>query len=219
MSAAREAIFKAIGQATARDTAKISAEARALLDEPETVRPVLPLSNVVDSFIARVSGPKLVGTTVERIHSIADLPAAVARWLAAKGMASGVVIQPVAALQALNWAAAGVAISDTVNEGVAVGLARWGIAETGSLVFHSGADTPILLNFLPGSHIVAVFVDRIVAHLEDYAALAREAGDPAPRNACLITGASGTTDIEGDLVKGAHGPRELHIVVVNGGAC
>jgi L-lactate dehydrogenase complex protein LldG len=34
----------------------------------------------------------------------------------------------------------------------------------------------------------------------------------------LITGASGTTDIEGSLVKGAHGPRDLHIVLVDDAA-
>ena len=30
----------------------------------------------------------------------------------------------------------------------------------------------------------------------------------------LITGASGTTDIEGSYVRGAHGPGFLHVVVV-----
>ena len=47
---------------------------------------------------------------------------------------------------------------------------------------------------------------------EDYAALV--AGQPMPRNVNLITGASGTTDIEGSLVLGAHGPRYLHVLVV-----
>jgi L-lactate dehydrogenase complex protein LldG len=75
-------------------------------------------------------------------------------------------------------------------------------------------ETPVLHNFLCDTHIVAVHANCIVPHLEDYAA-ARIFGDPAPRNVCLITGASGTTDIEGILVKGAHDPRELHIVVVD----
>ena len=47
-----------------------------------------------------------------------------------------------------------------------------------------------------------------------YAALM--AGQPMPRNLNLITGASGTTDIEGSYVSGAHGPGYLHIVVVDG---
>ena len=52
-----------------------------------------------------------------------------------------------------------------------------------------------------------------MAHLEDYAALAARAG-PAPRNVILITGASGTTDIEGSYVRGAHGPGFLHVVLL-----
>ena len=33
------------------------------------------------------------------------------------------------------------------------------------------------------------------------------------RNAILITGPSGTTDIEGSYVRGAHGPGFLHIII------
>ena len=35
-----------------------------------------------------------------------------------------------------------------------------------------------------------------------------------PRNVNIITGASGTTDIEGSYVRGAHGPGFLHVVLV-----
>lgn len=84
----------------------------------------------------------------------------------------------------------------------------------GSLVLHSGADTPILANFLPLRHVVLLHARDIVAHLEDYAAAA--AALPVPRNAILTTGASGTTDIEGMFVLGAHGPRFLHVVIAGG---
>jgi len=43
---------------------------------------------------------------------------------------------------------------------------------------------------------------------------AARAGVP-PRNLNLITGASGTTDIEGSYVRGAHGPLFLHVILVN----
>jgi L-lactate utilization protein LutC len=100
----------------------------------------------------------------------------------------------------------------TKDEAIGVGFARWAIAETGSLVFHSGPDTPILFNFLPLHHVVAVRAGTILPHLEDYAEAAAQTS--APRNAGLVTGASGTTDIEGSYVRGAHGPRFLHVVVV-----
>jgi L-lactate dehydrogenase complex protein LldG len=134
--------------------------------------------------------------------------------LQARDLPLRIALQPSPHLAALDWPAAGVSCDSPAGDGIVVGLARWGIAEYGSLVFHSAADTPILLNFLPAVHIVAVHASTIAAYLEDYAAAARLAGDPAPRNACLITGASGTTDIEGNLVLGAHGPRELHIIVI-----
>jgi L-lactate dehydrogenase complex protein LldG len=31
---------------------------------------------------------------------------------------------------------------------------------------------------------------------------------------CLISGVSGTTDIEGVLIQGAHGPEVLHMIIV-----
>jgi len=134
----------------------------------------------------------------------------VRRYLAAQNLAHEIALQPHPELQGLDWD--GVAVTDriTIDQPAAVGLALGGIAETGSLVFHSSPSTPTLFAFLPLHHIVAVRAGTIWAGLEDYAA----ARHPAPRNVNLITGASGTTDIEGTLVRGAHGPGFLHIVMV-----
>jgi L-lactate dehydrogenase complex protein LldG len=220
MSRARKAILKAVEKALPRnrpDAAAIGAEARLLIGKPYAIRPPLQLASVVEGFLQRVAGSK-VGATADRIKSIGELPGAVARHLAAKDLPARVALQPSHALTALDWAAAGILTGNVIDDGVAVGIASWGIAETGSLVFHSAADMPILMNFLPAVHIVAVRASSIVPYLEDYAAVARRAGDPAPRNACLVTGASGTTDIEGNLVLGAHGPRELHIAVIGDGS-
>jgi L-lactate dehydrogenase complex protein LldG len=214
---AREKILQAVAKAlgnTVLDSASIASEAVALLEAPDAARPRLPSASAVESFLERVAGPK-VGATVDRIADLAELPKAVARFLAAKGLDAGVAVQPTPALSALDWSASGIGLDNKLDEGIAVGIARWGIAETGSLVFHSAADTPILFNFLPAIHIVAIHASAIVPYMEDYSAAARVAGDPTPRNVCLITGASGTTDIEGSLVKGAHGPRDLHIVVID----
>ena len=57
-----------------------------------------------------------------------------------------------------------------------------------------------------------VRASTVLAYLDDYAAAT--AGQRPPRNVNIITGASGTTDIEGSLVLGAHGPRYLHVVIV-----
>lgn len=214
---ARDAILQALARsegASTRTSQAITAEARSLLMQPETVRPGLPSRDVVASFMQRVAGPK-VGATVERIASFSDLPVAVARQVAGAGVKRRIAVQPTALLLSLDWAGADLVEHDEIDDGIVIGLAMWGIAETGSIVFHSAADMPILFNFLPSTHIVAVRAGSILPDLEAYASAARSIGDPAPRNACLITGASGTTDIEGSLVKPAHGPRQLHIIIVD----
>ncbi|MEL6964207.1 MAG: LUD domain-containing protein [Pseudomonadota bacterium] len=217
MSDAREAIFQAIEKAMGPDQAssdRIAQEAKALISVPEEMRPAMTYNDPIQSFINRVSGPK-VGASVDLINDLADLPLTIAGLLKETERPLQVSLQPTAALVGLSWADAGIALTNDPDDQVVVGLARFGIAETGSLVFHSAADLPILLNFLPAVHIVAIRRSAILCHLEDYAKAARAAGDPTPRNACLITGASGTTDIEGRLVKGAHGPRDLKVVIVD----
>jgi L-lactate dehydrogenase complex protein LldG len=214
---ARTAILKAVAKALphrTQDAAEIAAKARFLIGNLNPVRPALPLPDLTGSFIQRAANPK-VGATVARIPSLADFPKAVAQQLAASGRPLQAVMQPSAALTGFDWGGAGITLQSAIGGSVGIGIASWGIAETGSLVFHSAPDVPILHNFLPDVHIVAVRASSIVPHLEDYAAAARTRGDPAPRNAILITGASGTTDIEGNLVLGAHGPRELHVIVID----
>ena len=88
------------------------------------------------------------------------------------------------------------------------------IAETGSLVFHSSPETPTLHSFLPLHHIAVVEAARILRYPEDYWAAARAASNRPPRNVNWVTGTSGTADIEAKNIRGAHGPRFLHILIV-----
>jgi L-lactate dehydrogenase complex protein LldG len=213
MSDARSAILGAIRKALGPDpddATKISAKAAALLDEPARGRPALGQGSLVDQFAARLVEPK-IGASVARVGTLDAIPGAVAPILNGVGLPRAIAVQPASELLRLDWG--GFETKQTIgpDEAVAVGLALWGIAETGSLVFHSGPDSPTLFDFFPMHHIVVVLADRVLAYLEDYAALA---GSPLPRNVNIITGASGTTDIEGTLVKGAHGPGYLHVIIV-----
>lgn len=213
---ARERVLGAVRTALggrAVDPARVAADARALLADLDAIRPALMADDPVEAFIARATSPKLIGTSLERIPEMAEFPAAVRRYLAAQDLPESAALQPSPDLSALDWSGFDLRSTITSDEPVSVGLARWGIAETGSLVFHSGPDTPILFNFLPLHHIVLVRAGTILRYLEDYAAAAE--GEARPRNVNIITGASGTTDIEGVLVRGAHGPRSLHIVVAD----
>ena len=51
---------------------------------------------------------------------------------------------------------------------------------------------------------------------EDVNLRARYGKDKMPRTLNLITGPSRSADIEQTLILGAHGPRKLHIIVVEG---
>ena len=211
---ARDAILAAVRAALprGREAAAIEAEARTLLDDPDDIRPALSDPDPVAAFAASIVCAK-VGATLDRIGSMAGLPASVARYLDGHGLPRAIWLQPDPALRGLDWQ--GFARSPTLrpDEDVALGLARWGIAETGSLVFHSAPETAVLGHFLPMHHIAAVRAGTILRHLEDYAAVA----GAAPRNVNFVTGASGTTDIEGSYVRGAHGPGFLHVVLVEDG--
>ena len=91
-----------------------------------------------------------------------------------------------------------------------------GVAETGTLVLHSGQDNPTTLNFLPDTHIVVVDAAEIAGDYETVWRKMREqfGKDILPRTVNYVTGPSRSADIEQTMLLGAHGPRALHIVVV-----
>ena len=158
-----------------------------------------------------------VQTTVTRVASNQDVPAEVARYLAAENLPAELVMAPDPALDAIPWdrrpmlqtrrgrAEAGDAVSLTSC------LAA--IAETGTLMLVSSPDTPTTLNFLPDTEIVVVRAGQVVPGYEDGWDLLR--GLPGlPRTVNFVTGPSRTGDIEQRIQLGAHGPRRLHIVLV-----
>ncbi len=90
------------------------------------------------------------------------------------------------------------------------------LAESGGIVTLSGPDTPSTLNFVPDNHIVVVHASQVQRHLEDVWALWRASGQPMPRTLNIISGPSRTADIEQTIQLGAHGPRRLHILLLQG---
>lgn len=87
------------------------------------------------------------------------------------------------------------------------------IAETGTLVFCSGEETPATNSLLPETHIALVPAARIVCTLEEAFQLIRTEYGTPPRAINFVSGPSRTADIEQTLVIGAHGPKRVHIIV------
>ena len=102
--------------------------------------------------------------------------------------------------------------SDTTGLSYAIA----GVAETGTLLLISGPDNPTSLNFLPENHLVVLRASHIVASYEDALDMARAKG-PLPRTLNFITGPSRTADVEQTIELGAHGPRRLHILIIQDG--
>ncbi|MBL4679500.1 MAG: lactate utilization protein [Pseudomonadales bacterium] len=85
------------------------------------------------------------------------------------------------------------------------------VAETGSLVISSSKQMPLSFNFLGEKHIVLLKEDQIMGAYEDIWARTR---NDMPRDITLVSGPSCTGDIEMIMEFGAHGPKELHIIII-----
>jgi len=100
-----------------------------------------------------------------------------------------------------------------------VGLSRAiaGVAETGTLFLVSGAGNPTSLNFLPETHIVMVDEGDIVGCYEEaWDRLRALYGEGTlPRTVDWISGPSRTADIEQTIIRGAHGPKRLFVVILD----
>ncbi len=157
--------------------------------------------------------------TTSRLASLADVPAAIVTYLAQQNLPPALVVSPHPALQAIPFTAKPLlnVLFGTAGATDPVGLqyAFAGIAETGTLLLPSGPATPTTNNLLPDTAIVVLHADKITASYEDAFDVLREAG-PLPRNIMLVTGPSRSADIEQTLELGAHGPRRLHILIVDG---
>jgi L-lactate dehydrogenase complex protein LldG len=101
----------------------------------------------------------------------------------------------------------------------ALSYARLGVAETGSIITYSGRANPARNNLLPQTHLVLVDRQDLVTTLEQ--AWVRIEQDSKrfgrPRGINMISAPSSTADIEFQLVKGAHGPRSWHVILVGQG--
>ena len=87
------------------------------------------------------------------------------------------------------------------------------VAETGTLVVVSGDERSRGSFIVPPVHVAIVRESQIVADLMDVWPLF---AGKVPTAITLITGPSKTADIEGILVTGVHGPKEVHVVLVRG---
>ena len=215
MSDARQSILQKIRTSLGRpapDGDKVLREAADLIAVPEMTQPKFEAQTNQARFIERATSERLTAT-VDAVETIQNAPDAVQRYLLRANLPMHIAVPPMPRLHELNWGA--VTLGDTLgaNEPVVVNIADYAIAETGSLVFASRDESPTLYNYLPLHHVILVEAKTVLRYTEDYWQIVRAAGGHHPRNINFVTGTSGTADIEAKNVRGAHGPRFMHIVL------
>ena len=198
--------------------ARLSAHPRHLIP----ARGQLPRPEQVALFLRNVE--KEFGTT-DRVAALSDVPAAIADYLAASNLPTDFAIAPHPELEAIDWTQRPLL---TLRPGraqptdqVCLTHGYAAVAETGTLMLPASPQRPTTLNLLGDTAIVVLRASRIVGFMEAAWDLIRAENHDTktdgfmPRNIMWVTGPSRSADIESTLELGAHGPRRLHVVLVD----
>jgi L-lactate dehydrogenase complex protein LldG len=222
MSEARTQILTSIRRSLKRDDvhpdmaasvdARLKGHSRNLVPR----RAQIPPADQVELFVSMVTE---VAATVERLPNLARVPHAVADYLASQNLPAEVKVAPDPQLDGIPW---NKRPTVTVERGRAadrdltsVTSAFAAIAETGTLMMTSGPEHPTTLNMMPDTHIVVLRKGQVVGTYEDAWDALRGCYQNMPRTVNFITGPSRTGDIEQTIQLGAHGPRRLHILLID----
>jgi L-lactate dehydrogenase complex protein LldG len=220
--AARDAILGRVRKAlrkTGSDAGALATAEAYMSAHAQGPRPAMP-ADLVARFIQRATD---MASTVERIASEAEIPRAVARYLDALELPPALAAQKSHTgvcwpeFAHLDWSGAGLSIAarpTTGNDRLGITGSLCAIAETGTLVITTGADTPTATALLPDTHVAVVRADRVVAGMEEAFALVRAPNGGMPRAMNMISGPSRTGDIEQTIVLGAHGPFRVHLLLL-----
>ncbi|GAB3652317.1 LUD domain-containing protein [Nocardioides korecus] len=185
----------------------------ALSPARPTLQPSGPVS--VDLFAERVADYRAVVERCPAAEVASRVAAVVAglRVLVPEGLAPDVTAAVERAVEGAGELVRDTGLTPAELDAVDVVVteARVGIAETGTIVLDHGAGQGRrALTLVPDRHVCVVRADQVVADVPDAVALL----DPA-RPQTWISGPSATSDIELDRVEGVHGPRLLHVVIVD----
>lgn len=202
----RDAMLGHIRAATRRCTGSLNRT-------PPTIPRPSPSGDLAQHFSerARLLASDIVGPLAE-----SDAPRAVADYLRARQLPLQAICWP--ALVKLDWETAGIQIAPRAAHGddlVGITGAFCGIAETGTLMLLSGAQTPATVSLLPETHVALLPAQRIVANMESAWTLLRSQHGTVPRAINFVSGPSRTADIEQTVTLGAHGPYRVLIVLTS----
>ncbi|HLN03742.1 MAG TPA: lactate utilization protein [Bryobacteraceae bacterium] len=189
------------------------------VDEPLPVRLLVPEVDIearIQSFCERIEA--LAGKTY-RAASAVDARDYVSSVVAGRSaVASNAPILRECGVTSLPGVQSGFTDRDelrAVCSTVACGIsgADYALADTGTLVMLSSRHEARLISLLPPVYIALVARERLLTGLDELLSILPHPAEQTS-SMVLITGPSRTADIEQILVRGVHGPGEIHVVVV-----
>ena len=95
---------------------------------------------------------------------------------------------------------------------IGITVADWGIAESATVVQITEPEKARSTSLVPSIHIALLPVERILADLSELQAVLQDR--PPASSYVLISGPSKTGDIESHIVYGAHGPKDMHVIIL-----
>lgn len=106
--------------------------------------------------------------------------------------------------------------NDFLKCNVGITLCECLVARTGSIIVSSRLKSGRRLPVYSNIHITVAYTSQLVYNLKDAYKLLKQKYDTGfPSQVTAITGPSQTADIEKTLVKGAHGPKELFLFLID----
>ncbi|MGH8103798.1 MAG: LutC/YkgG family protein [bacterium] len=175
---------------------------------------VLPFTEAAEQVSAKVT---LVGSAAEAVQKALAIIAennghAVMAWATPLLQSAGLEVAVRGASIAYTSADSSGTLAGWADIEVGITEADYGIAETGSLVLFTGNGRPRLASLLPPVHIALLPISRLLPSLEAFftnPAITRDL-----QSFFFVTGPSRTADIEQTLTLGVHGPKSLHIFLI-----
>lgn len=205
---------------TAGDVARSAEVADRLARHPRGTIPARAPRRAGDCVTLLAKMLETQGADISRVPSPQAAVGAIASYLGAHGLPPRLRMGEDRVLGALPWRDAWdiertfgpAAPTDTA----ALTRAEMAAAETGTLFLVSGPDNPTTLNYLPETSMVLVrAADVIGSYEEAFDRLRAIYGEGSlPRSVNMISGPSRTADIEQTIVRGAHGPKRLHVLIL-----
>jgi L-lactate utilization protein LutC len=210
----REAMLGRVRQALGRTAgAPVPAPPSVWLHVPE-----MPVAERLDRFTQRFEA---LNGKVHRVETGAEARACVAELLAGRAaVASNAAYLQATGIAALGGVVTGFREVAALKQACAempVGITSvdYALAETGTFVMIASPEESRLVSLLPPMHIAVVPASRMLVNLDELLTRVPLAAEQTS-SLVLITGPSRTADIEQILVRGVHGPGEIHAVLVAG---